>query len=99
VPAVSRLRVGDFVRLTFQAGTKPRVSQTLLVRVIRITGSRYRGKLVTGAQSAALSELRSGFLVSFAAANIHSIADESAKRHRRGRADPPDKTVRNRSQK
>jgi hypothetical protein len=48
---IRRLRVGDVVRLTFHAGTKPRVSQTLLVRVVRITGSKYRGKLVTGAQS------------------------------------------------
>jgi hypothetical protein len=75
---IRRLRVGDFVRLTFQAGTKPRASQTLLVRVIRITRSRYRGKLVTGAQSAALSELRPGSLVSFTAANIHSIAHAGA---------------------
>ncbi len=73
------LRVGDLVRLTFQAGTKPCASETLLVRISRITSPKYRGKLVTGPRSAVLSELAAGSSVSFTAAHIHSCLLNAAR--------------------
>jgi hypothetical protein len=78
--AIRALRVGDVVKLTFQSNTTPCVSETLSVRVIAINGSKYRGRMVKGAKSNALSELRPRSIVNFAAAHIHSLAHESAAR-------------------
>jgi hypothetical protein len=97
--AIRGLRVGDFVKLTFQSGTTPCVSETLPVRVITIRGSKYRGKLVTGPKSTALSRLRPRSIVTFAAAHIHSMALESAARHRRTGAHLAGMTVHKGSQK
>jgi len=63
------LDVGDDVRLTFL--NTARVCETLLVRIQRIDGPRFRGKLVQ--RPLATSLLKLGSFVSFAATHIHSV--------------------------
>jgi hypothetical protein len=72
VAEIRGLRAGDCVRLTFETGTKPCTSETLVVRIVRVSHGKYDGTLVTGARAAALSALKSGSHVSFTAAHIHS---------------------------
>ena len=66
------LHVGDFVKLTFLTG--PSSSETLSVRITSISGSAFRGKLADNPVAPALSRLRAGSLIAFAAAHIHSLA-------------------------
>ena len=65
------LHVGDFVRLTFLTGAT--TFATLSVRITSISGSAFRGKLADGPFALALSKLRVGSPVAFAAAHIHSL--------------------------
>jgi hypothetical protein len=65
------LHVGDFVKLTFLTG--PSSSETLSVRITSISGSAFRGKLADNPVAAALSGLRVGSPVAFAATHIHSL--------------------------
>jgi hypothetical protein len=65
------LHVGDVVKLTFLAGTTS--YETLSVRITRINGSAFRGRLADSPIAPALSTLRAGSPVSFAAAHIHSL--------------------------
>jgi hypothetical protein len=65
------LQVGDVVKLTFLTG--PTSFETLSVRITRITGSAFRGKLAARPASAGLSNLRVGSAVAFTAAHIHSL--------------------------
>ena len=65
------LQVGDLVKLTFLTG--PSSSETLSVRITSISGSAFRGKLADRPVAAALSGLRVGSPVAFAAAHIHSL--------------------------
>src|SRR5437870_3217611 len=67
------LQVGAAVKLTFLAGTTSGAAETLVVRITRIRGYTFRGKLVTKPASAELSDLRVGSFVSFTTAHIHSL--------------------------
>jgi hypothetical protein len=70
---IRELRVGDVVRLTVSTGT-PFAMQTLLVRITRISGLDFRGKVTTGPTGAAAASLRVGAALAFTADHIHSIA-------------------------
>ena len=65
------LHVGDVVKLTFLTGTTS--FETLSVRITSISGSAFRGKLADRPLAPALSQLRVGSPVTFAAAHIHSL--------------------------
>ncbi len=69
---IRRLAVGDFVKVTFLAGTK--ACETLLVRITSIRGPAFRGKLVHGPTSTGLSQLRAGSPIAFTTAHIHSLS-------------------------
>jgi hypothetical protein len=70
---IDGLRVGDFVKLTFLTGTRPPAGETLLVRITRIRGDSFRGKLASRPAYRGLSGLRVGTPVVFTAAHIHSL--------------------------
>jgi hypothetical protein len=65
------LRVGNFVKLTFLTGAHS--FETLLVRITRIRGSAFRGKLANAPTSAGLARLRAGSAVAFTTVHIHSL--------------------------
>lgn len=69
---IGRLRVGDRVLLTFLSGTSLRA--TLPVRITRIRAGQYRGRLIGTIGRPELLGLRPNILVTFTAAQIHSIA-------------------------
>jgi hypothetical protein len=71
--AIRGLRVGDHVRLTLLTGAKSSVGETLVVRITRITGSEFRGKLTDGPPSPDLTGLRAGAGLVFTASHIHSL--------------------------
>jgi hypothetical protein len=71
--AIRGLRVGDLVKLTLLTGTTPPGAQTRLVRVTRITGSEFRGRLLDGRACPGRSGLRAGSRLAFTAAHIHSL--------------------------
>jgi hypothetical protein len=73
--AIGHLRVGDHVRLTFLTGPQSAHRETLLVRITRIRGSAFRGKLVGRPVGAALSHLAVGSSLAFSAAHIHSLPE------------------------
>src|SRR5262249_417306 len=66
------LRVGADVKAPFLPGT--RSLEPLAVRIPRIRGSTFRGKLADRPASTGLSKLRAGSAVAFRTAHIHSIA-------------------------
>jgi hypothetical protein len=66
------LRVGDSVRLTLLTGA-PAAGETLLVRITRIRGRAFRGRLVARPASARLAPLQAGSLLDFTATHIHSL--------------------------
>jgi hypothetical protein len=70
---VRGLAVGDIVNLTLLPGTGPFAAETLRVRITSITGSAFRGKLVSKPVSAGLEQLRVGAAIVFSAAHIHSV--------------------------
>ena len=70
---VRRLRVGDSVRLTFLADTLSASGETLPVRITRIQGHAFRGKLSAQPASAGLATLQMGAPVVFNRAHIHSV--------------------------
>ena len=70
--AIGRLRPGDFVHLTFRAGTCS--PETLLVRVTTINSANYEGELAQSPLTASLQTLHIGSAMSFAATHIHSMA-------------------------
>lgn len=69
--AIRGLRVGDFVQLTLLAGLKS--SETLPVRITRIRGSVFRGKLAKKPACSALAKLQAGAPLAFTTAHIHSL--------------------------
>jgi hypothetical protein len=74
--AIRALHVGDSVRLTFLTGMKPFAGETLLVRITRIRGKAFRGKLVNRPAFDGLAKLRVGSPVTFTGDQIHSIPKE-----------------------
>lgn len=67
------LHVGDSVKLTFLTGAPSCAGETLPVRITRICGYTFRGKLAVKPASAGLSNLRVGVPVIFTTAHIHSL--------------------------
>jgi hypothetical protein len=67
------LQVGDSVKLTFRPGLQAVAGETLLVRITRIRGDAFRGKLAGRPASAGLAQFRVGSPVAFTAAHIHSV--------------------------
>jgi hypothetical protein len=67
------LAIGDFVKLTLVTSTKSFPGETWLVRITRIRGSAFRGKLANGPASAGLSQLQVGARIAFTTGHIHSI--------------------------
>jgi hypothetical protein len=70
--AITQLRVGDHVRLTFIVGAALR--ETLVVRITRIRAGQFRGRLAGPVARPELLGLRPDALVTFNAGQIHSIA-------------------------
>ena len=70
--AIGRLRPGDFVHLTFRAGTNS--PETLLVRVTTINSSAFEGELAQSPTTASLQAFRVGSPMSFRTSHIHSLA-------------------------
>jgi hypothetical protein len=73
--AIRGLRTGDYVRLTFLSSAEPPAAQTLRVRITRIRGTEFRGKLADKPAFRGLSGLKVGSGVAFTASHIHSLAD------------------------
>lgn len=73
--AIRGLRIGDYVKLTLLAGPSPSGGETVLVRVTRISGSEFRGRLADRPTSRALAQLRVGSPLAFTAAHIHSLPE------------------------
>jgi hypothetical protein len=76
------LRVGDFVRLTLMTGTEPVTAETLLVRITRISGRAFRGKLADTPACTALAQVPARASVRFTATHIHSIPKRQARNGR-----------------
>jgi hypothetical protein len=72
--AIRALRVGDHVRITPLTGGHSSPGRTLLVRITRIEGGGFRGKLAGRAASPPRRGLRIGSAVAFTASHIHSVA-------------------------
>jgi hypothetical protein len=70
--AIGRLRPGDFVHLTFRAGTS--THETLRVRVTSINASAFEGELAQAPTTATLQTLRVGLPMFFGTTHIHSLA-------------------------
>jgi hypothetical protein len=74
--AIRQLKVGDAIRLTLVSRTGN--AETLFVRITRIQGSAFRGKLTRKPAAVSLSSLRVGSPVVFTTVHIHSIAKQGA---------------------
>ena len=70
--AIGRLRVGDHVRLTFLTGLS--FQETLPVRITRIQGSQFHGRLAHLPARPHRFPLQADAHITFTAAQIHSIA-------------------------
>ena len=68
---IRELQVGDFVRISFLSET--RSFETVLVRLTRIRGLTFRGKLVKRASRVRVPRVREGEIVTFSAEHIHSV--------------------------
>ena len=69
--AIGRLRVGDHVRLTFLTG--PSFQETLPVRITRIQGSQFHGRLAHLPARPHHFPLQADAHITFTVAQIHSI--------------------------
>jgi hypothetical protein len=72
--AIRGLRIGEYVRLTLLNGESS-AGETLLVRITRINGSEFRGRLADRPASPGLAGLRIGARLAFTAAHIHSLPE------------------------
>lgn len=80
--AIRALRVGAFVKLTLLAGPQGAAGETLLVRITRISGDAFRGKLASRPATAGLSGLRVGLALAFTGSHIHSLPSGRPARER-----------------
>ena len=71
--AIRELRIGDIVKMSVATKT-PCAGQTLRVRITRIDGLAFRGKVAMVPAGAAWTALRVGAAIAFTADHIHSIA-------------------------
>lgn len=72
--AIRTLCVGDIVRLTLLKDPAPSGGEVVEVRITRIEGRNYRGKLVAGPTSPGLADIPSGMSIAFTWHQIHSLA-------------------------
>src|SRR5947199_294575 len=70
---ISRLTVGDLVKLTFVSDARPSMGETLAVRITRRRGVAMCGKLADRPALSSLSKLRPGSRIMFNSAHVHSI--------------------------
>ncbi len=75
--AIRALRFGDHVRLTFLGSAGSHAAETVRVRITRVRGNEYHGKVIDQPASPGLSNLHAGSAVAFAASQIHSVAANS----------------------
>jgi hypothetical protein len=71
--AIRRLRTGDYVRLTFTGGSGS-AAETLRVRITRVRGNDFRGKLADRPVARELAALKLDSAIAFTASHIHSLA-------------------------
>jgi hypothetical protein len=71
---IRRLKGDDLVRLPLLAACQPFAGQTLPVRITRIQGRAFCGKLAARPTLNRRSKLSAGFPLRFATIHIHSIA-------------------------
>src|SRR5262249_12815937 len=76
---IRALQKGDCVKLTLLPLNKASSGDLLGIKIIRIEGNSFRGRLAKKPALAELRKLRIGSLISFSADHIHSIAKESLK--------------------
>jgi len=69
--AINRLKIGDFVKLTFLSGTSS--VETTLVRITSVRGDCFRGTVERERTSLGLARRRTMASVDFTSAHIHSI--------------------------
>jgi hypothetical protein len=74
---IRALQVGDFVKLTLLAGAAPSPGETLRVRITRISGDEFRGKLASRTAANGPLNLPAGSRVAFTSAHIHSVLKRS----------------------
>jgi hypothetical protein len=67
------LAVGALVKLTLLTGPTLSSGETLRVRITRIRGGAFRGKLAESPTCPGLANLRTGSPLAFTTAHIHSI--------------------------
>jgi hypothetical protein len=75
---VRGLQIGDFVRLTLVTGDRPFARDTVLVRVTRIEGRTYHGRLAERPAAQGLSGFGPGSPLTFSRVHIHSIRKRQA---------------------
>lgn len=68
---VRRLGPGDCVRLTFLGAARP--NETLMVRVSRVNGADFQGKLLQKLSQEGQAGLQLGETVCFRAVHVHSV--------------------------
>lgn len=73
---IRSLRAGDHVKLTLLTGTAS--FEMLTVRITRIRGEEYQGKLIQKPKSNSLADLEVGSALLFGARHIHSIERREA---------------------
>jgi hypothetical protein len=71
--AIKRLRVGDFVKVTLLPTGSSCAGETLLVRLTKIDGDRFVGKLHEEPTLAGLSLVHVGSSLAFQTGHIHSV--------------------------
>jgi hypothetical protein len=72
------LRVGDLVKLTLLSATESFTGETLLVRITRMQGSIFAGRLASQPTSPCLAGVRLGSILTFTTAHIQSIPPRRA---------------------
>lgn len=72
--AIRSLRSGDHVRLTVLGAAGSHAAETVRVRITRIRGRAFLGKVADPPASHGRSGLNTGSAVAFTACHIHSIA-------------------------
>ena len=79
--AIRALRFGDHVRLTFLGSAESHTAETIRVRITRVRGNDFRGKVVDQPASRGLSGLNAGLAVAFTGSHIHSVATMPRRRN------------------
>lgn len=70
---ISAIKIGDRVHLTLISSQKPMGSETVVVRVTKIDGSKYEGALLTRPISKGLNTLPTDLALFFKREHIHSL--------------------------